>query len=159
MMTYTIRQFVTSALEEIGLASYAYDMGPEQLASAAKRLNGMLAEWNAKGIRLGATLYGNPDDVDLDAASNVPDNANEAIITNLAIRIAPMYGKQVMQETRQNAKRAYDTMLLAFCQPIEMQLSEMPSGAGNKPWQYDDAYTPEASDPLNVGPDSPLEFN
>lgn len=157
-MSYTIRQFVTSALEEIGLAAYVFDMGPEQLASAAKRWNSMLAEWNAKGIRLGATLYANPDDIDLDASSNVPDNANEAIITNLAIRIAPMYGKQVMPATSLAAKRAYDTVLLDFCQPIEMQLTEMPSGAGNKPWRWGDAFTPEPGDPLDVGPDSPLEF-
>lgn len=157
-MSYTIRQFVTSAFEEIGLAAYVFDMGPEQLASAAKRWNSMLAEWNAKGIRLGATLYSNPDDIDIDTDSGIPDNANEAIITNLAIRIAPMYGKQPMQTTMQTAKRAFDTVLLDFCQPIEMQLTEMPSGAGNKPWRWDDAFTPEPGDPIDVGPDSPLEF-
>lgn len=157
-MSYTIRQFVTSAFEEIGLAAYVFDMGPEQLASAAKRWNSMLAEWNAKGVRLGATLYSNPDDIDLDTDSNVPDNANEAIITNLAIRIAPMYGKQVMPSTMQTAKRAFDAMLLDFCQPIEMQLTEMPSGAGNKSWRWDDAFTPEPGTSLDAGPDAPLEF-
>lgn len=157
-MSYTIRQFVSSALEEIGLASYVFDMGPEQLASAAKRMNAMLAEWNAKGIRLGATLYSNPDDVDLDADSNIPDNANEAVIANLALRIAPMFGKQPMQDTRLTAKRAYDTVLLAFAQPIEMQLPVMPSGAGNKPWRWDDAYTMGAVPSLDAGQDGPLEF-
>ena len=157
-MSYTIRQFVEAALEEIGQAAYVYDASPEQLSSAAKRLNAMLAEWNAKGIRLAALLYSNPDDIDLDAASNVPDLANEAIITNLAMRIAPMYGKTPMPETKLAAKRSYDTMLSAFSQPIEMQLGEMPAGAGNKPWRYGDPFTPEPVDPLLVGPDSELEF-
>lgn len=157
-MSYTIRQFVESALEELGLAAYVFDAQPDQLLSAAKRLNSMLAEWNAKGIRLGATLYGNPNDIDLDADSNVPDNANEAIITNLALRVAPMYGKSPMPGTALNAKRAYDAMLLAFSQPVEMQLGEMPSGAGNKPWRWDDPYTPAAQPILTDGSDSPLEF-
>ena len=157
-MSYTIRQFVESALEELGLAAYVFDAQPDQLMSAAKRCNSMLAEWNAKGIRLGATLYGNPSDIDLDADSNVPDNANEAIITNLALRVAPMYGKSPMPGTALNAKRAYDAMLLAFSQPVEMQLGEMPSGAGNKPWRWDDPYTPAAQPILTDGSDSPLEF-
>ncbi len=46
-MAYTIRQFVTSALEEIGLAEYVFDVSPDQLQSGAKRWNSMLAEWNA----------------------------------------------------------------------------------------------------------------
>lgn len=158
-MSYTIRQFVESALEEIGQAAYIFDAAPDQLLSAAKRYNAMLAEWNAKGIRLGATLYTNPNDIDLDAASNVPDLANEAIITNLAVRIAPMYGKSPMPDTKLTAKRSYDTMLSTFSQPIEMQLGEMPAGAGNKPWRYDDAFTPDASPPLTAGPDGPLEFS
>lgn len=158
-MSYTIRQFIESALEEIGQAAYIFDASPDQLLSAAKRYNAMLAEWNAKGIRLGATLYANPNDIDLDAVSNVPDLANEAIITNLAIRIAPMYGKSPMPETKLTAKRSYDTMLSTFSQPIEMQLGEMPAGAGNKPWRYDDAFTPDASLPLTAGPDGPLEFS
>jgi hypothetical protein len=157
-MSYTIRQFVESALEEIGMAAYVFDAAPDQLLSAAKRLNSMLAEWNARGIRLGATLYSNPADIDLDADSNVPDNANEAIITNLALRIAPMYGKSPMPATALNAKRAYDVMLLRFAQPVEMQLGEIPSGAGNKPWRWFDPYTPEAEPTLTDGTDSPLEF-
>jgi len=158
-VSYTIRQFVEAALEELGLAAYNFDMGPEQLASAAKRMNAMLAEWNAKGIRLGATLYGNPDSIDLDADSNVPDNANEAVTANLALRIAPMFGKTPMQDTRLAAKRSYDTMLLAFSQPIEMQLPSMPSGAGNKPWRDLTPFTPYPSVPLDAGQDGPLEFS
>lgn len=158
-MSYTIRQFVEAAQEEIGVAAYNFDMGPEQMASAAKRMNAMLAEWNAKGIRLGATLYSNPDDIDLDANSNVSDNANEAIITNLALRIAPMFGKAPMQDTRATARRSYDAMVLAFSQPIEMQLPSMPSGAGNKPWRDLNPFTPYPAQPVNAGPDGPLEFN
>ena len=157
-MAYTVRQFVTSALEELGLAAYAYDMGPEQMRSVAKRYNSMLAEWNTKGIKLGATLYDNPDDIDLDTSSDVPDSANEAIITNLALRIAPMFGKQPMQDTRANAKRALNTLTIDFATPIEMQLPSMPAGAGNKPWRWDDAFTPAPEEPLDAGSSDVLEI-
>jgi len=157
-MAYTVRQFVTSALEELGLAAYAYDMGPEQMRSVAKRYNSMLAEWNTKGIRFGATLYSNPDDIDLDTSSNVPDSANEAIITNLALRVAPMFGKQPMAETKVNAKRALNTLTIDFATPIEMQLPSMPAGAGNKPWRWDDAFTPAPTEPLSAGASDELEI-
>jgi hypothetical protein len=87
-MGYTKRQFVTSAFEEIGLADYVFDLQPEQLEAALRRLDSMMAEWNAAGIRLGYAMPSSPQDSDLDTETNVPDSAWEAIITNLAIRIA-----------------------------------------------------------------------
>lgn len=55
-MGWTKRQFVTQAFEEIGLASYVFDLTPEQLDSALRRLDTMIASWNALGIRLGYPL-------------------------------------------------------------------------------------------------------
>ena len=40
-MGWTKRQFVTQAFEEIGLASYVFDLTPEQLQSALRRLDAM----------------------------------------------------------------------------------------------------------------------
>ncbi|OYW93885.1 MAG: hypothetical protein B7Z23_04325, partial [Pseudomonadales bacterium 32-61-5] len=88
-MGYSKRQFISAAFEEVGLASYVFDLQPQQIESALRRLDAMMAEWNAKGIRLGYPLPNSPESSDLSAESQVPDSANEAIITNLAIRIAP----------------------------------------------------------------------
>ena len=52
-MGYTKEQFVIGGFEEIGFASYAYDLQPEQLNTALRRLDAMLAEWYGKGIRIG----------------------------------------------------------------------------------------------------------
>jgi hypothetical protein len=52
-MSYSKRQFVEAAFEEIGLASYVFDLQPEQIDSACRRLDTMMAQWNAVGIRLG----------------------------------------------------------------------------------------------------------
>lgn len=159
-MSWTKRQFVNQAFEEIGLASYVFDLQPEQLQSALRRMDAMMAAWNAKGIRVGYPIPTSPENSDLDDETGVPDAANEAIYTNLAIRIAPSFGKAVSQEAKVSARAAYDVLLMRAAVPPEMQLpGSLPAGAGNKPWRYDDEYIKDPSDPLMAGADSVLDFN
>ena len=110
-MGYTKRQFVTAAFEELGLADYAHDLQPQDLQMAVRRLDAMMAEWNGRGLRLGYPLVSDPENTLLDTETGVQDAANEAIITNLGIRIAPSFGRQVMQETMNTARRAYQVIL------------------------------------------------
>jgi hypothetical protein len=159
-MGYTKRQFVTAAFEEIGLADYVFDLSPEQLESALRRLDAMMAEWNAKGLRLAYPLPSSPQDSDLDNETFVPDSAWEAVITNLAVRIAPGYGKTVSPDTKMVAKDALNTLMQRATFPLEQQLpSTMPSGAGNKPWWYDNPFLQQPIDPVEAGPDGPLEWS
>jgi hypothetical protein len=157
---YSKRQFISAAFDEIGLASYAFDLQPEQFEAALKRLDAMMADWNGKGIRLGYPLPSSPQYSDLDAQSEVPDSAFESIICNLAIRIAPSYGKQVMPQTQIAAKSAYQTLLSRATMPLEMQLpGSMPSGAGNKPWRvYDEPFLRRPIDPVLAGQDGPIVY-
>ena len=159
-MGYSKRQFISAAFDEIGLASYAFDLQPEQFEAALKRLDAMMADWNGKGIRLGYPLPSSPQYSDLDAQSEVPDSAFESIICNLAIRIAPSYGKQVMPQTQIAAKSAYQTLLSRAPMPLEMQLpGSMPSGAGNKPWRvYDEPFLRRPIDPVLAGQDGPIVY-
>lgn len=159
-MGYTKRQFVEAAHDELGLSSYVFDMPTEQLQKTMRRLDAMMAEWNAKGIRLGYPMPSSPEGGDLDDETEVPDSAWETIFTNLAIRVAPSFGKQVMQDTKTTAKRGYNTLLSRATFPPEMQFpSTMPAGAGNKPWVYDDPFLSSPTDPIKTGPDGDLEFN
>ena len=160
-MGYSKRQFVAAAFEEIGLESYVFDLQPEQLQSAMRRIDAMMADWNGKGIRLGYPLPNSPQDSDLDEPTLVPDWANEAIITNGAVRLAPGYGKVVMPETKAVAKDSYNTLLQRAAMPPEQQLpATMPAGAGNKPWRvYDNPFIRPPVDPVDAGPDGPLQFN
>lgn len=154
-MGYSKRQFVTEALAELGLASYVFDMQPEDLQTALRRLDAMMAEWNGKGIRLGYPLPGSPQDADLDEPSQVPDSANEAILTNLAIRLAPGFGKQPSPLTLATAKTGYNTLLSRAAMPEEQQLpGTMPSGAGWKPWRwYGNPFVQPPTDPVKAGGD------
>lgn len=158
-MSWTKRQFVEQAFEEIGLASYVYDLQPDQLQSACRRLDTMMATWNAKGLRLGYPLPSTPEDTSLDDETNVPDRANEAIVLNLAVKLAPSFGKVVSPDTRAGAKNAM-RVLYSYVAPIEMQLPDtLPSGAGNKPWRTSrDEYMPTPEDPIQAGGDSLLDL-
>lgn len=160
-MAYTKRQFVEAALTEIGLASYVFDIQPEQLEYARRRLDAMMADWNGKGIRLSYPIPASPEQGSLAEETNVPDSANEAVILNLAVRLAPSYGKQIMPDTRLVAKAAYDTVLQRATAPIEQQFPDtLPSGAGNKYWRdADDPFMPTPVDPVETGPEGILEFN
>lgn len=160
-MGWTKRQFVTQAFEEIGLAAYVFDLTPEQMQSALRRLDSMMASWNAKGIRLGYPTPTDPQNSDLDEQTNVPDSSNEAVYLNLAIRLAPGFGKTPSPETKSSAKAAYDTLMSLAAMPVEQQLpGTMPAGAGNKPWRvYDDPFLRKPVDPLLAGEDGTIEFN
>ena len=160
-MAYTKRQFVEAALTEIGLASYVFDIQPEQLEYARRRLDAMMADWNGKGIRLSYPIPASPEQGSLAEETNVPDSANEAVILNLAVRLAPSYGKQIMPDTRLVAKASYDTVLQRATAPIELQFPDtLPSGAGNKYWRdADDPSMPTPVDPVETGPEGILEFN
>jgi len=158
-VSYTKRQFVEEAFAELGMANYTFDLQPQQLDTALRRLDAMMATWNAKGIRLGYPLPSSPQDSDLDTETQVPDSANEAIVANLAIRIAPQYGKSVAIDTRTTAKLGYDTLLARAAFPLEQQFPQtLPLGAGQKPWRYDTPFMPAPVDPVLAGPDGPIEL-
>jgi len=159
-VSYTKRQFVTKAFEEIGLAEYVFDLGPEQLQSAMHRLDAMMAGWNNRGLRLGYPVPSSPENSDLDEETAVPDRANLAVILNLAILIAPGYGKTVSPDTKANAKTFLNGLFGKAAHPNEMKLPDtMPRGQGQKPWRdTGEEYLDTPEDPLTAGTDSELEF-
>lgn len=158
-MSWTKRQFIEQAFEEIGYAAYEFDLRPEQMQSALWRMDSMMAVWNAKGIRIGYPLPSSPEDSDLEQETGVPDSANEAIYLNLALRIVSTVGKVVSPETKTAAKMAYDTLLARAAMPREQQFpASLPLGAGNKTWRTDRPFVGEPIDPLLAGQDSAIDF-
>lgn len=152
-MGWTKKQFIVQAYEEIGFASYIYDIQPEQLNAALISLNSMMAAWGATGIRIGFPLPSDAESDDIDDETNVPDSANEAIYTNLAIRRASSVGKTPSQELKAIAKNAFDALanLVTAQNTIQMQLpGTMPRGAGNKPWRYNQPFANPPSVPLSA---------
>lgn len=159
-MSWTKKQFVEQALEEIGLASYVFDLQPEQEQSVLRRLDSMMAILNIQGVRIGYPLPSAQSSSDINQDTSVPDWANEGIYQNLAIKIAPMFGKSVSPELKVSAKNALSMMICKAGQPVqERQLSSTPLGAGNKPWRFNRQFTTEPCDPLTTGDDGILSLN
>ena len=159
-MSWTKREIVNQAFEEIGFANYNFDLDPEQLQSGLRKLDSMMATWNIRGVRIGYPLSSSPSGSDLDQDTSLPDWAIEAVYKNLSIRIAPSLGKMLSRETKADAKNAYNTLLMLNTRPTEMQITNLPRGAGNKPWRFvDDPFLDEPTDLLLGGNDGIIDFN
>lgn len=162
-MSWTKRQFIDQAFDEIGMAAYVYDLTPEQYQSALRSLDAMVAGWNTNGIRINYPLKDSPDTTQLDEPSGVPDFCNEAIYLGLACRLAARYGKAVSPETKQFADMAYNNVANQITEPpLERQLPRtMPRGQGTKPWRnYNNPFVYGPSqDTILAGNDGPIEFD
>lgn len=161
-MSYTKRQFITAAFTEIGLSSYAFDAEPQAFEEALKRLDSMIADWAIKGLRVGFPLASSPEFSELDAETGCPMHANEAVITNLAIKIAPSYGKMLARETKVAAKDSLNNLYryAGVTSPVQKAFpSTMPKGAGHKSWrQNQNPFFVKEADIPAAGSDGPLDL-
>lgn len=130
-MAWTKRQLLEQAFAEIGRAAFTFDLQPEELQSGLRSLDMMMATWASKGVNI-AWIGGNGLG-DIDADANVPEWALEAIALNLAVRLAPSYGKAVSLDTKASAKAAFDAVLARCVVPRDRQVTGY-AGAGNGNW-------------------------
>lgn len=159
---WTKRQLIQRAFEEIGLASYVFDLTPEQLESARRTMNAMVGGWDANGVRIGYPFPKDADSDDLDDQCNIPGYAIEAIYLGLALRLAPALGKTVSPETKLFADMAYGNMANQCAIPTpERQLPHtMPRGQGTKPWRnFNNPFINRPPAPILAGSDNPIEFD
>jgi hypothetical protein len=160
---WTKRKVIEKAFSEIGLASYVFDVTPEEMEDCLQRMDTMLAEWETLGIRLGYNLPADPDGSDEDDPSGLPDTAIRAVYTNLGISIAPTFGKVVSIETKSAARQGFNAVMSKFSVIPEQSLpSTLPIGQGNKWYRGNTAYGPffrPVRDRLTSGEDAPLDLN
>lgn len=144
-MSWTKGNIVSAAFEQLALGD-EFSLQSKDLEAGLRHLNLMIAEWEADGLLLG---YANTprDDARLNQASDLPDWAVLGVIKNLAIEIAPLFGKQVSAALAKSAAQAYDTISSREIgdDDTEMQMpSHMIKGSGYKDYGYvDDKFFPE----------------
>jgi len=136
-MAKTKGEVVKTALTLIGIADYEFDIIPEELATGVDFLNLMMSLWSNKSLKVPYNFDGDAED-----SSGLPDIAIEAVAANLAIRLAPSYGKQVPMEVRTLAKQGLNALFSESAKPLEMQLDTIPSGAGHKFLETSRFFTP-----------------
>lgn len=133
MAGWTKRAYVNGAFEELGLGSYAFDLPPEQEQMALRRLDAMVAEWSARGIRLGWPISSSSDAIDPDQDPGTTDHARQAIITNLAIRLAGPFGKTIPAMVATTARQSLANLVRSSVVVPVMQFpADVPMGAGNR---------------------------
>lgn len=129
----TKREIVLDAYSEVGIAEYNFDLSPEELNTARKRLDRMMALWETK-VSIGYLMPVNPNDSDLDDESGLPDGAVLAAVLNLALQLAPGLGKTLAPTTMIAAKAAYNSVLAQFAKIPQLRYpNNLPVGSGNKP--------------------------
>jgi hypothetical protein len=159
-MGWTKRQLIEQAFEEIGMASYAFDLTPDQEQSALRRMDSMVAGWGSNGIRIGYPLTSRPEDSDIEAETSIADFAAEAVYLNLAVRLAPSFGKVISPETKAFASDAYSNVVSAsVILPMERQLGALPKGQGAKPWRTNTPFSSPPQDSLLAESDNIIKFN
>ena len=152
-MSWTKDEIITAAMTELGIADYEFDISVGEKQTALRRLDMMMAEWGTRGLRLSYPLSSSST---LDEESNIPDLALEAVVTNLAIRLAPSYGKVLPLDTKVIARKTLTTLYGKYNNPPQVQFPQMPKGAGYK--GTDNTYTSVPEDALAVGKDSELDL-
>jgi len=149
-------EIVTAALTEIGIADFEFDVTTAEGLEGVDRLDTMMAFWSSKNINVSYNFGGAVGD-----DSGLPTSSYEAVITNLALRLAPSYGKQPPQEVLAAAKAGLTALLSESAKPLERQLGVLPFGAGHKnvydtwllptnqyPWEVDEYDDFSAEDAL-----------
>lgn len=163
-MGWTKRQLIEDMFGELALAGYDFDLSPEEMQAALRRMDTMIATWSSQGVNIGYAFGLTPTDTDLDQDAGVPLGAVEAIVLNGAIRIAASKGKTLARSTVASAKIAYDALIsvMARAEIQEQQLgATVPRGAGNKPFRrYVGPFMlPPDEGPLTQAADGGLTFN
>jgi hypothetical protein len=79
------------AFAAISIADYVFDLTPDEQAYAFGELDAMMAQWEGAGIDLDYVPGGASASGSTDIAT--PSYADDAIALNLALRLAPSFGK------------------------------------------------------------------
>ncbi len=128
---WTKRQIIDAAFAEIGLGMTSYDLRPEDVQDALVKMDSLIANWAGKGIVSGYVVTDDPAQISISGDSGIAANLIYPVIANLAVSIAPMYGKQPSAQTLKAAREGYSTALNTIPLPKKTQnVTVTPAGAG-----------------------------
>lgn len=157
-MGWSKRQIVEDAFGELALAGYTFDLDPQELQAALRRLDLLMASLAGHGINLGYSIGLSPTESDLDQDSGLPLFCVRAVVLMLAREIASSKGKQLSPITLRNCKEAYDLLITKLAKDAvqEQQLrADTPLGAGHRQVLVTEPNT----DPLKVSSNGGLDFS
>ena len=132
-MSWTKRQLLEQSFAGLGMASWQNDLEPEDINFALNFMDSMVSSW---GMNLGYLQSSTPKTSDPDQASGLPLDANLAVWSNVAIGIAPKFGKNPAVMLQRTAALSFDQLQSRVAIVIPMRFDKtLGVGAGNKPWR------------------------
>jgi hypothetical protein len=131
-MGWTKRQILNDAFSEIGMAGYVFDLEPDDLQTALNRLDSLMSQWESDNIYTGYAVTDDPASISIDGDSGILSQYVLPVIHNLAVQIAPSYGKQPMPQTMAAARKGYAVALRTKTVPMKSaNITVTPAGSGN----------------------------
>lgn len=116
----TALDVITRAMRLIGALAEGEAPSAAQASDALVSLQGLLGEWETRGLRLGSVVdvtYATADTI------NVPITHINALTYGLAVSLVPEYGAQAaMQTLAPLAERSFDALLTQYTQPARVPL-------------------------------------
>lgn len=139
--TATKRQILEMMFEECGLSGYTFDATNEEKSSALRRLDVLMAEWRTNSLDLNYNAPVQIGKSDENEESGIPDDALNAVVTSLALRVAPGIGKTMSTESKVALQQAMNAARARYAPKVDRVLAQgTPRGAGMKPystwWPY-----------------------
>ena len=135
-MAESAESIIRSALQELLVQAAEQPIQPNEMSDGIKYLNRMMAAWEVQGYALGFTKIASSSDL-----VTVPDGAVEAVVLNLAIKLAPQYDVMPNPALVQNARDAMLSVRLLTVAVGEANFpSTLPIGSGNQSPGWGDSY-------------------
>jgi hypothetical protein len=127
-MSETASDVVKDALFELTTQAQEEEIPAIELETGIRYLNRMMAALDATGIKLGYTRVDAPNDV-----LTVPAGAVEAIVFNLAKRLATSFDIAISPALDMNARTGMRTLRIIGVKPNKIAYpSTLPIGSGNE---------------------------
>jgi len=121
------------AFADIGFASYTFDLTPDEIAQAFGRLDTMMAQAPWNGL-VGYVPSGDEPSRETDIGTDA--DFDEAIISNLALKLAPTYGKDPLGNVRHDARMGKDAVHAAtLVIPTSIRSAVRVIGGGDR-WMF-----------------------
>ena len=127
MQTPTVTEVVTGALQLLEIRTAESPIEPNEAEDGLTALNDMMNEWNVDGINVGYESLDNVED-----QLHVKLGSIGAIKANLAIYIAPEYGKAVSSSLVRRARSGKNSLRGAIKLNDAEFPDTLPIGSGNE---------------------------
>ena len=124
------RTLIDLAYEDCGLAGYEFERTADEVQSALRKLNALMAEWPWSGLGYVLPHHGEGDAAE---PSGVDPAFSQAVAMQLALRLASAMGKSLSPEQRAAMSRSRHLAMssLAGIPAVALQPGT-PRGQGNR---------------------------